>query len=75
MSTKEDQLMFKCLKCNKYEKEFNKILIKRFAITYEFYDGDINRFILLLGEGFYPYEYKGSWKIFDKKIISLKRRF
>ena len=41
MSTKDSQLIFKCLKCNKkYEKEFNKDLIKRFANTYEFCNGD-----------------------------------
>ena len=32
VSTKDNRIIFKCLKCNKrYEKEFNKDLIKRFA--------------------------------------------
>ena len=70
MSTKEDQLMFKCLKCNEYyEKEFNKNLIKRFTNTYKFYDADINKFIMLLGKSIYPYEYMGSWKRFDEKSL------
>ena len=41
--------MFNCLKCSKnHEKNFNKHLIKTFANTYEFYDGDINKFCLML---------------------------
>ena len=32
----------------KYKKDFNKDLIKRFSNTYEFCNGGINKFILLL---------------------------
>ena len=40
MLIKDNQLIFKCLKCNKnHNKEFNKDLIKRFANTYEFCNG------------------------------------
>ena len=40
MLIKDNQLIFKCLKCNKnHNKEFNKDLIKGFANTYEFCDG------------------------------------
>ena len=48
-TTIKNYLVFKCLKCkNNHKKHFNKDLIKRFANTYEFLDGGINRFILLL---------------------------
>ena len=40
-----------------YKKDFNKDFIKRFTSLYEFCDGDINKFILLLRKGVYPYEY------------------
>ena len=42
--------LVKCLKCNKNNnEEFNKDLIKRFAIhIYEFCKKDVNKFILLL---------------------------
>ena len=44
MSVKDDQLIFKCSKCNKnHNKDFNKDLINRFANTYKFCDGDINK--------------------------------
>ena len=57
MITQDNQLIFRCFECKKnYEKDFNKELIKRFAITYEFCYEDINNFILLLRKGAYPYE-------------------
>ena len=58
MSIKDDKRIFRCFgyKMN-YEKEFNKELIKRFANMYEFCNKDINKFILLLRKGVYPYEY------------------
>ena len=46
--TINNYLIFKCLKCNKiYEKEFNNV--------YEFCNGDINKFILLLRKIIYLY--------------------
>ena len=66
ISAKDNKLIFKCLKCRKNNnKEFNKDLIKRFASTYEFCDKDINKFILLLRKGVYPYGYMDSWNKFD----------
>ena len=51
------QLIFKCVNCNKNcSKDFDKELISRFSSTYNFCKGDINKFILLLRKGFYPYE-------------------
>ena len=39
ISTKDNQLIFKCLKCNKnHTKDFNNDLINRFASTYKFCD-------------------------------------
>ena len=41
--------------------------------TYKFSNHDINKFILLLQKGVYPYEYMDDWENFNE--ISLKRRF
>ena len=76
ISTKDDQLMFKCSKCNKnYLKKLNKNLIKRFGNTYEFRNEDINKFILLLRKGIYPYDYMNSWKRFDETSLPDKEAF
>ena len=64
---KDDQLIFRCFECrNNYKKDFIKELIKRFASIYEFYIKDINKSILLLRKGVYPYEYMDSLEIFDE---------
>ena len=61
ISTNDSQLMFKCLKCDKNHNEnFNKALIKRFTKTYKFWGGDIDKFILFLRKGVYPYQYMDS---------------
>ena len=65
MINKDDQLIIRCFECKKNDKKnFDKDLIKIFAI-YEFCDRDINKFILLLRKGVYPYECVDSWKKFD----------
>ena len=56
MSVKNNQLIFQCLECKRNYKKDYKELIKRFANTYELCNGDINKFILLLRKGGYPYE-------------------
>ena len=53
MSIKDDQLIFTCFDCG-------------FANIYEFCDGDIKIFILLLIKGVYSYEYMDSWKRYDE---------
>ena len=76
MSTKGDQLIFRCFKCKKnYNKDFNKDLIKRFENTYEFCDREINKFILLLRKGVYRYEYMDSWGKFDETSLPDKEAF
>ena len=67
MTTNGEQLIFRCFECKKnYEKVFNKELIKRFANIYEFGNGNINKFILLLRKGVYQYEYMDSWDRFNE---------
>ena len=76
MITKDDQLIFRCFECKKnYEKDFNNELIKRFANIYEFCNEDINKFILLLRKGVYPYEYMDSWERFDETSLPNKEAF
>ena len=68
-----EKLIFKCIDCEKeYEKEINKKLIERFANTYKFCNNDINKFIMLLRKGVYPYEYMDGWNKFNEKVLPSK---
>ena len=70
------QLIFRNFECKKnYKKKFNKELIKRFTNTYEFCNKDINKFVLLLRKGVYPYEYMDSWERFDEISLPDKDAF
>ena len=61
MPFKGDQLIFTCFECKKnYQKDFDKDMINRFADAYRLCNKDINKFILLLTEGVYSYEYMDS---------------
>ena len=57
------------------KKKTNKELIQRFANIYEFCNGDLNKFILLLRKGVYPYEYMDSWQRFDETSLPDKEAF
>ena len=81
MSFKDEQrscthLIFRCFECkNNYKKDFYNELIKRFANIYEFCNKDINKFILLLRKGVYPYEYVDSWERFDETSLPDNKTF
>ena len=76
MTTKDEQLIFRCFECKKnYKKDFNKELTEIFANIYEFCNGDINKVILLLRKGFYPYEYMNSWERFSEISLPDKEAF
>ena len=76
MTTKDEQLIFRCFRCKtNYEKNFNKELIQRFGNTYEFCNRDLNKFIMLLRKGVYPYEYIDSWQRFDETSLPDKEAF
>ena len=76
MLTKEGQFIFRCFECKKnYKKNFNKDLIKIFASVREFCNGNINKFILLLKNRVYPYEYMDSWERFYEISLPDKEDF
>ena len=76
VDTKNEKLILKCFNCEQYyRKNFNKELIKRFASTYEFCNKDLNKFILLLRKGVYPYEYMDNWERFNETSLPSKESF
>ena len=57
-SVKKNSVKYKCLICNKdYSNKIDEELKKRFKNTFKFPNNDVNKFILLLRKGVYPYGY------------------
>ena len=83
--TKNKKLLLKCFNCNiYYEKKFNNNLTKKFKNTYSLCNNDttesssserINKFVLLLRKGVYPYEHMDSWERFNEKVLPSKKDF
>ena len=73
MKVMDEALIFRCFNCKKnYEKEINKELIERFASIYKFCNNDLNKFVMLLRKGVYPYEYMDGWDKFNETSIPCK---
>ena len=49
--------------------------MKKFKNTYSFCNNDLNKFILLLRKGVYPYEYMDSWERFNEKSLPSEKEF
>ena len=75
-STKNGKLLFECFDCKKrYSRTFNKKLAKKLKNTYRFCNEDIDKFMLLLRKGIYPYEYMDDWSRFDEERLPDKSDF
>ena len=69
-------IKYKCFSCNKdYSKKLDEKLKKKFKKTFKFSDNDINKFILLLRKGGYPYEYMDDWEKFNETTLPEKEEF
>ena len=76
LERKNEKLILECYNCKqRYRKKFNKELIKRTASTYEFCNNDLNKFVLLLRKGVYPYEYMDTWERFSEISLPSKEDF
>ena len=80
--TKNKKLLLKCFNCHIYYiKKFNNDLIKKLKNTYSFCNNDtsslerINKFVLLLRKGVYPYEYMDIWERFSEISLPSKEDF
>ena len=61
----------RCEEC----KKLIEGLIKKFPSIYQFCSGDLNKFILLLRKGSYPYEDMDNWGKFDETTLPPKETF
>ena len=74
MIAKDDILIFRCFKYKKNcEIDFDKELINKFSSIYDFCKGDINKCLLLLRKGVYPYEYMDNWDRFNEISLPDKK--
>ena len=72
---KDNRLNYRCKEYKgTYTKSING-LIEEFPRIYQFCNGDLNKFVLLLRKGVYPYEYMDSWERFDETSLPDKKYF
>ena len=72
---KNNRLHYKCEECGDESYESINGLNKKFPNTYRFCNGDINKFVLLLRKGVYPYKYMDSWEKFNETSLPDKKSF
>ena len=66
---RNNRLNYRCKECGKgYNKLINEA-VKNLPARYQFCNGNLNKFILLLRKGAYPYKYMDSWEKFDETSI------
>ena len=76
LERKNEKFLLKCFNCDSYyKKKFNKDLIKKNKNTYSFCNNDLNKFVLLLRKGVYPYEYADTWERFSEISLPSKEDF
>ena len=72
---KNNRLNYKCKECGKRCTKLIHEAIKYFPIMYEFCNGDLNKLVLLLRKGVYPYEDTNGWEKFDETSFPDKKVF
>ena len=72
---KNNRLNYRCKERKRTSTKPIKGLIEKFPGIYQFCDGDLNKFVLLLRKGVYPYEYMDSWERFNETSLPPKKSF
>ena len=72
---KNNRLKYQCRKCNGTSKKLINELTEKFPNTYQFCNGDLNKFVLLLRKVVYSYEYMDSWEKFNETTLLPKEAF
>ena len=72
---KNNRIIYKCKKCKKERKIPLNKLFKKLSSVYQFFNGNLNKFVMLLGKGVYPFEYMDSWEKFNETTLPPKKDF
>ena len=70
---KNNRLIYRCKECKEEWKRPINELIEEFPSIYQFCNGNLNKFNLLLRKGVYPYEDMDNWEKFDETTIPRKK--
>ena len=74
-SVKDNLIKDKCLSCNEdYSNKLDEKFEKQIKTAFKFSDNDINKLILLLRKGVYPYEFIDDWEKFNKTTLPEKEQ-
>ena len=63
---KNEILIYRCKQCNKKTYKSIDLLKEKFSNVYSLCNDNIDKFLLLLRKGVYPYEYMYSWNRFNE---------
>ena len=72
---KNNRLIYRCKECKEEWKRPIEGLIRKFLSIIQFWNGGLNKFILLLRKGVYPYEDMDNWEKYDETTIPPKEAF
>ena len=75
VGSKNNRLIQRCKECKKQWKRPIEGLIEKFPSVSQFCNGNLNKFVLLLRKGVYPYECMDSWEKFDETTLPPKSDF
>ena len=71
----DNSLEHKCEECIEIRHDSINVLINKFTSIDKFCNADLNKFVLLVRKGVYPYEDMDSWKKFYETSIPTKEAF
>ena len=72
---KNNRLNYRCKECNGTSAKSVNDLIEKFPRMHKFCNGDLNKFVLLLRKGVYPYEHMDSWERINETSLPPKQDF
>ena len=72
---KNNRLNYRCKECNGTSNKSINDLIEKFPRMYKFYNGNLNKFFMLIRKDVYPYEYMDSWERFNETSLAPKEDF